>query len=276
MATAKAAVASRLLSLESELAAAHQAGQELRAQLEDRERIIKALYSEMDRGASSWMNAKYHTAPLRAVPDVTLASSSDQGFHTSGIASQFKEALSGPDGSPAASVVPQPLEQQGGGLNFKDFVRRGGRSPHAPADKSSHFRSDLIISPSRPTALVASSMASPLQSQGMKLPHGDGMDTEGRGTIASEASAQIHSGHMRKSVQSLLARVNDMTQFVVGTSSPNRASIGENHLGGTALSNAPTGWGASHSDFQAQHIATRLTGLSDALDAWNITSQENV
>ena len=191
MAAAKSAVASRLQSLESELQAALSAGADLRAQLEARDALVRRLHEQLRDSSSG--GAAGTDAEGRSLPAF-------QDFMRPGGRSQQTAAAS-PTADPSVSA-----EWLRGHLSSGNNI-----SPRAVAPAAAGAASLLMMqSPaaaavgsgafaraSPPTGVPEASPYSPLSPQSNQPP-------------AAASSGLL----MRKSLQGLLARVHDVTNFV--------------------------------------------------------------
>ena len=226
MAAAKAAVTSRVHSLEAELQAAHDAGKALRSQLDERDELITKLNQR-----------------IRAMPSGgEIGTEARRGNKDGG------------NSPPSIGLLSSP-----------SALSSGRNWPGASRDTAASTSTLQGGIPSATLAFAAG--ASPSRPSNSTLP-GVSPHQSSTQSMDSEASQQTSSGQaMRKSVQSLLARVHDVRQFVEGTaSSPAAAAAGTASADGDPLDAA--GWGGG----PAAELAERLASLSNALTDWKENS----
>ena len=182
--------------------------------------------------------------------------------------------------STTATRVPSAIHA----LSFQDFMHRGGRNSSPPQrDDNSLPRAGL--SPSH----TVSGSGSPTPPQG-RYQHQQSSSPLAGATEVSPQTKPPGSGLlMRKSLQGLLARVHDVTQFVADTGPPAalNATAGTSP-GADARNGAASGRNSNYSNHagppdvklmsemepgaSAEELADRLAGLSSALAAWGKTS----
>ena len=205
MAAAKSAVASRLQSLESELQAALSAGADLRAQLDARDALVRRLHEQLRDSSSPGAGAGTGAAEGRSLPSFQDFMRPHQGG--GGRSQAAAGAASLPVVAPSGNLSPERFRSHLSSSNISPS--RGAAPPLAGVASLLMMQPPVAAVSSGPVARTPPPSAGGPEAS-LYSPLSPLMETQSPAAAASASSGLL----MRKSLQGLLARVHDVTNFV--------------------------------------------------------------